>query len=255
MSQLVTPSDFKADTLRFQKPINGGSPNTFRIPISAFKDGRNLPSLFIATPSVYSFGVSPQANIGEKVDENLSNVKYYTIPMCLHTKTGATPEEEKFVDFFNQIVDACKTFLCSKAINEELGKFGDDQITLADLKKLNPLYYKKDKGVVVAGTGPVLYPKLIMRKDGQSCVTSFTDSSHTHHDFKSLINRRMHVRGALKLESIFVGSKVSLQFKVYEVNYKALSTSGPVRLLADLPVQCPSTDNANDDQEDDSIND
>jgi hypothetical protein len=255
MSQLVTPSDFKADTLRFQKPINGGSPNTFRIPISAFKGGVNLPSLYIATPSVFSFGVSPQANIGEKVDENLSNVKYYTLPMCLHSKTGPTPDEEKFVDLFNQIVDACKAYLCTKALNEDLGKFGDDQITPADLKKLNPLYYKKDKGVVVAGTGPILYPKLIMRKDGQSCVTSFTDSGNTHRDFKSLINRRMHVRGALKLDSIFVGSKVSLQFKVYEVNYKAVSTSGPTRLLADLPVHCPASDDVNDDQADDTIHD
>jgi len=255
MSQLITPGDFTADTLRFQKPINGGSPNTFRIPISAIKNGMQIPSLYIATPTVYSFGVSPQANIGEKVDENLSNVKYYTIPLCLYSKTGPTPDEEKFVELFNQIVDACKTYLCSKPINEELGKFGDDQITLADLKKLNPLYYKKEKGVVVAGTGPILYPKLVMRKDGQSCITSFTDNQHTHHEFKSLLNKRMYVRCALKLESIFVGSKVSLQFKVYEVNYKTVNTSGPTRLLADLPVQCTVEGPRSNDLDDDAIHD
>lgn len=254
MSQLITPGEFTADTLRFQKPINGGSPNTFRIPIGAIKNGRTLPSLFIATPTVYSFGVSPQANIGEKVDENLSNVKYYTLPLCLHSKTGPTVEEERFVELFNQLVDACKAYLCSKSVNEELGKFGDDQITLADLKKLNPLYYKKDKGVVVAGTGPVLYPKLIVRKDGQSCITSFTDNENTHHDHRSLINKRMHVRCALKLESIFVGSKVSLQFKVFEVNYKTVNTNGPTRLLADLPVQI-SSESHHDDEEDDTIHD
>lgn len=254
MSQLITPGEFTADTLRFQKPINGGSPNTFRIPIGAIKNGRALPSLFIATPTVYSFGVSPQANIGEKVDENLSNVKYYTLPLCLHSKTGPTVEEERFVELFNQLVDACKAYLCSKSVNEELGKFGDDQITLADLKKLNPLYYKKDKGVVVAGTGPVLYPKLIVRKDGQSCITSFTDNQNTHHDHRSLINKRMHVRCALKLESIFVGSKVSLQFKVFEVNYKTVNTNGPTRLLADLPVQI-SSESHHDDEEDDTIHD
>ena len=255
MSQLITPGEFTADTLRFQKPINGGSPNTFRIPIGAIKNGRTLPSLFIATPTVYSFGVSPQANIGEKVDESLSNVKYFTLPLCLHSKTGPTVEEERFVELFNQLVDACKAYLCSKSANEELGKFGDDQITLADLKKLNPLYYKKDKGVVVAGTGPVLYPKLIVRKDGQSCITSFTDNQNTHHDHRSLINKRMHVRCALKLESIFVGSKVSLQFKVFEVNYKTVNTSGPTRLLADLPVRISSESHHDDDEEDDTIHD
>jgi len=255
MSQLIVPGDFTAETLRLQKPINGGSPNTYRIPISAFKNGRVLPSLFIATPTVYSFGVSPQANIGEKIDENLANVKYYTLPLCLHSKTGPTPDEERFVELFNQLVDACKTLLCSKPINEELGKFGDDQITLADLKKLNPLYYKKEKGVVVPGTGPVLYPKLIVRKDGQSCVTSFTDSHHTHHDHKSLLNKRMHVRCALKLDSIFVGAKVSLQFKVFEVNYKLVNTGGPTRLLADLPVQISADVEHNNGEDDDAIHD
>jgi len=255
MSQLLNPRDFTATTLTFQKPINGGSPNTFRIPIGAMMDGQKLPSVYIATPSVYSFGVSPQANIGEKVDENLANVKYYTLPLCLHSKTGPTPDEERFVELFNQLVDACKTLLCSKPINEELGKFGDDQITLADLKKLNPLYYKKEKGVVVPGTGPVLYPKLIVRKDGQSCVTSFTDNHHTHHDHKSLLNKRMHVRCALKLDSIFVGAKVSLQFKVFEVNYKLVNTGGPTRLLADLPVQISADFEHNNGEDDDAIHD
>lgn len=255
MSQLINPRDFTATTLSFQKPINGGSPNTFRIPIGATKDGQKLQSVYIATPSVYSFGVSPQANIGEKVDENLGNVKYYTLPLCLFSKTGPTADETGFVEFFNQIVDSCKTYLCSKALNEELGKFGDDQITTSDLKKLNPLYYKKVKGVVEPGTGPIFYPKLIMRKDGQSCVTSFTDGNNTHHDYKSLINKRMNVRCAIKLESIFVGSKVSLQFKVYEVNYKTINTSGPTRLLADLPVQLGTGSNDNDDEQDDTIDD
>jgi len=251
MSQLLNPRDFTATTLTFQKPINGGSPNTFRIPIGAMKDGQKLPSVYIATPSVYSFGVSPQANIGEKVDENLANVKYYTIPLCLFSKTGPTSEETGFVEFFNQIVESCKTYLCSKTLNEDLGKFGDDQITLSDLKKLNPMYYKKVKGVVEPGTGPILYPKLIMRKDGQSCITSFTDpTNNTHHDFKALINKRMNVRCAIKLESIFVGSKVSLQFKVYEVNYKLVNTGGPTRLLADLPVQLGAGSNGNDEQDD-----
>ena len=109
--------------------------------------------------------------------------------------------------------------------------------------------------MVVPGTGPVLYPKLIVRKDGQSCVTSFTDNHHTHHDHKSLLNKRMHVRCALKLDSIFVGAKVSLQFKVFEVNYKLVNTGGPTRLLADLPVQISADFEHNNGEDDDAIHD
>ena len=235
-SQIVSSTDFTANTLRFQKPINGGSPNTYRIPIYASKNGQTVPSLFLATPTVYSFGVSPQANIGEKVDDDFGNVKYYTLPICLHNKGGATAEELAFVELFNKVVDACKTYLCTKELNEQIGKFGDDQVQLSDLKKLNPLYYKKEKGQIVPGTGPMLYPKLIVRKDGQSCITTFSDGKQTHTNMRSLIGTRMNVRCALKIESIFVGSKISLQVKVCEVNYQTVS-HGRERLLAHFPVE------------------
>jgi len=251
MSQII--STCTAETLRFQKPINGGSPNTYRIPVSGCKDGKPIPSVFIATPTVFSFGVTPQANIGEKIEEDLSNVKGYTLPLCLYNKTGPTPEEVQFVELFNSLVEACKAYLCTKEANEQLAKFGDDQLQMSDLKKLNPLYYKKEKGQVVPGTGPVLYAKLLMQKDAQRCFTSFSDGKNTHNDFKSLINKRMYVRCALKLDSIFVGAKVSLQFKVFEVNYKLLNVNGPSRLLADLPVQLQCGGNEHPD--DDSIHD
>jgi hypothetical protein len=245
MSQIIEKCT--AETLRFQKPINGGSPNTYRIPVSGCKDGRPFPSVFIATPTVFSFGVTPQANIGEKVEEDLSNVKSYTLPLCLYNKAGPAPEEVQFVELFNSIVEACKVYLCTKEVNEQLAKFGDDQLQMSDLKRLNPLYYKKVKGVIEPGTGPVLYAKLLMQKDAKRCFASFTDDKNTHNDFKSLINKRMYVRCALKLDSIFVGAKVSLQFKVFEVNYKLLNVNGPSRLLADLPVQCGGNDEQHDD--------
>ena len=37
----------------------------------------------------------------------------------------------------------------------------------ADLKKLNPLYYKKEKGKVIDGSTPTLYPKLNWVKGGK----------------------------------------------------------------------------------------
>jgi hypothetical protein len=253
MTQLVSPTDFNTGTLRFQKPINGGSPNTYRIQINASLKGQTIQSLLIATPTVFSFGVSPQANIGEKIEDDLSNVKYYTLPLCLHSKSGATASEIEFVDLFNKIVESCKTYMCSKELNEQLGKFGDDQITMSELKKFNPLHFKKEKGFIVDGTGPVLYPKLIMRKDGQSCVTTFSNGKDTHTNMRSLLSTRMFVRCALKIESIFVGSKVSLQVKICEVNYKTVDL-GRERLLAHLPVECSDvTDDTNCDNIDDTV--
>jgi hypothetical protein len=67
----------------------------------------------------------------------LSNVKGYTIPLCLYNKTGPTPEEVQFVELFNSLVEACKTYVCTKEANEQIAKFGDDQLQMSDLKKYN----------------------------------------------------------------------------------------------------------------------
>ena len=47
----------------------------------------------------------------------------------------------------------------------------------------------------------------------------------------NLIGQHCFFRGAVKIESIFIGSKISMQVKIYEAEIEPV-TSGPKRLLS-----------------------
>jgi hypothetical protein len=118
------------------------------------------------------------------------------------------------------------------------------------LKKFDPLYWKRDKankGKIVEGTGPTLYPKLIVSKqkpkknqddkkmlqDDENSeqklkiVSQFYDSS-TGKDIEGLdlIGKYCYVTEcAIKIESIYFGAgKITLQFKVYEAGIELLNS-------------------------------
>ena len=77
-----------------------------------------------------------------------------------------------FSDAFNNIVDTYAKIICS-IIAMILRRY---ELEGSDLKRLNPLYWKKDKGKVVEGVGPTLYAKLIYSKKSDKILTLFSDS-------------------------------------------------------------------------------
>ena len=87
----------------------------------------------------------------------------------------------------------------------------------SDLKRFNPLYWKKEKGKIVEGMGPTLYAKLIYSKKSDKILTLFSDShDNSDVDPMSLFGKYCFTEGAIKIESIFIGNKISLQVKLYE---------------------------------------
>jgi hypothetical protein len=95
----------------------------------------------------------------------------------------------------------------------------------ANLKKFNPLYWKRDKGKIVEGSGPTLYAKLIVsKKEGIKITSIFYDEQGNTLDPVSLIGKYAHVKAAIKIESIFVGKDVSLQVKLYEAEVRLIQT-------------------------------
>jgi hypothetical protein len=91
---------------------------------------------------------------------------------------------------------------------------------MADLKNFNPLYYKKEKGKRVEGSGPVLYPKVLQNKKNDIITTPFCNENGDDIDPMTLLNKACKATAAIKIESIFIGAKISLQVKVYEAQVK-----------------------------------
>jgi hypothetical protein len=87
------------------------------------------------------------------------------------------------------------------------------------------LYFKKDKGKVIEGTGPSLYAKLIISKKQNKVVTMFFGKNGENLDAMELKGKYCYAIGAIKIESIFIGNKISIQAKLYEAEIHPMDST------------------------------
>lgn len=233
-TQLSSATDYNVDNMIFTDPVSGSIPggggptiSFSRVNIQTRNPDGTVGDLILKTSRLFSFGVS------ENTNPDTGAVNGWTMPLCLWNRDGATPEEKAWSDTFDKIVEKCKDHVLDN--KEELDKF---DLERSDLKKLNPLYWKKEKKTVdgkttlavVEGTGPTLYAKLIYSKKTEKFVTKFFDQSDQPVDPLDMIGKYCYVEGAVKVESIFIGNKISLQVKLYEAVVEPMQ-SGMKRLL------------------------
>jgi hypothetical protein len=76
-----------------------------------------------------------------------------------------------------------------------------------------------------------LYAKLIYSKKQDKFLTQFFDTNDNILEARDLMGKHCYASGAVKIESIFVGAKISLQVKLYEAVVEP-SKMGMKRLLA-----------------------
>ena len=229
-TQLTDPNGFDTKNILFSNPevkqITNDDPSapkmTYKtIRISARNPDGSRGDLVFGTSELFSFGVSENTEMGS------NRVNGYTMPICLWSKDGATPSEEAFVDTFNRTIDRIKRHVLDE--KDTIEKY---ELEEAELKKLNPLYWKREKGKIVEGLGPTLYAKLLYKKDGGKILSDFT-----HHetdapiDPMSLVKKYCFVTAAIKIESIYIGTKISVQLKLVEAIVRPLD-SGPKKLLS-----------------------
>lgn len=233
MPQFIHPKDFDPSCFVIGNAISQSN-GSHRCSIKyRFPDGSTGP-LLLCTPKLFSFGVCPQSPMGEQVKEDLSNVTGYVLPLCLHDSSN-TPlkEEEELISLIDSIPAILISHCTTQQFNAELGKYGDDQYTESDFKKINPIYRKKEKGVIVPGKSPVIYPKLKYRDGVFSTIFNKNDDSYTPNtnvsvqnvDPYQLLNVKMNTRCQLHIESLFIGAKISLQLKLAQVLYEPIQTT------------------------------
>ena len=226
-TKLTNAANYDVSRMVFQKPETNNVPGSQlsykRINIGTVNDDGTVGDLVLETSRLFSFGVSENKSL------DTGAINGHTMPLCLWTKDGATKEEKEFTDTINNIVERCKEHLLDENVKEELEKY---ELEANDLKKFNPLYWKREKGKIVEGQGPILYAKLIESKKTSKILSFFYDEA-TGEEIEplSLMGKYCYTRAAIKIESIFVGAKIVLQIKLYEAAVQ-VAQSGPKRLLA-----------------------
>jgi hypothetical protein len=227
--ELISASSYDTSRMIFSEPIEGGIPDSKppisfkRVNISTVYENGSSGPLIMETQRLYSYG------LGEDTNPDTGKINGYKLPLVLYNINGASQEEKDFVSTFENIVKKCKDYLLKN--KDKLEQY---ELEENDLKKLNPIYRKKEKGVVVETASPVLYAKLIVKKDkdGNKIITVFFDEeSGEPINALDLLGKACYVRSAIKFESIFIGNKISLQIKLFECDVKVIASAGTRRLL------------------------
>lgn len=219
MTQLSDFKNFNTENLVFSKPEIGNIPgqkiNFKRVRINTKYDDGSIGDLIFSTPEkLHSFGLQESRDIAT------NKLNGYVLPLCLWNRNGATDDEKLFTELFDKLSDHCKQYLLEH--KEEIEKYDLDA---SDLKKFNPLFWKMEKGKPVDGRGPMLYVKVLLNKKNNKINTIFVDEeTNKEIDPFSILNKPCNVTAAIKFESIFIGNKISLQVKLYEVVVKKLES-------------------------------
>jgi hypothetical protein len=215
-TQLTLASGYDAKRVIFSKPEVNSIPNSVpaisytRINIGTANTDGSTGDLVLLTENLFSFGVC------ENKDAKTQEVNGYVMPLCLWSKDNPTELEKEWVSTFDKIVERCKDHVLD--VKDDIGKY---DIERNDLKKLNPLYWKREKGKLVDGVGPTLYAKVIQSKKTGKVITSFVDeNSGNELELGDVMGKYCYVKAAVKIESIYVGSRISLQVKLLECNVK-----------------------------------
>jgi hypothetical protein len=141
---------------------------------------------------------------------------------------------------FEAIVKKCKDHLLEN--KDEIERYDLDS---SDLKNFNPLYWKKEKGKVVEGQGPVLYIKAMMSKKNEKITTMFiNEETNEEMSAYDLMERYCFIKGALKFESIFIGNKISLQLKLYEALVKPMDMERRTLLRSNVVRRVETTESS-----------
>ena len=234
MSQttILTPIDnLNVNDIVFSKPeinnIPGNKLSYKRIRLN-IKNGEELSDLVLESPpNLLSWGLA------EQIDLQTNALNGYQIPVCLWSKNGPTAEEKKFTDTIDTICQYVKNYLVEH--RDDIEQYS---LEFADLKKFNPLYWKTEKGKVVEDKGPTLYAKCLYNKKTEKINTLFLNEAESpprRVNPLSLIGKHCYVKIALKLESIFIGTKISFQVKCQEVMFRPKES--PLKSLL-----CPNAD-------------
>lgn len=217
-NQLATVSDYDVKRMIFADPVDGNVPDTTikykRIPISTLNEDKSIGDLLLPTAGeLFSYGVS------ENTDPTTKAVNGHTLSLCLYNRDGPTEEQKQWVETFDRIVEHCKEYLVDNA--DKIEKY---DLSMTELKKFNPLYWKREKGKIVEGTGPTLYAKLIASKKHNKITSMFFDYNDNPIDPLSLLGKYCHTNAVVKIESIFIGAKITLQVKLYEARCRIADT-------------------------------
>ena len=209
---IITHETFNIDNLFFEKPKQGTVLGKGGIKFSKIYPKYRYPNgqidkVYIQTPELFSWGVQENKN-----QDNISN---YTFSFVMYDRNEeVSKEQQNTIDIFEQILEKIKTHLKKAETKEALNQFQLD----AHVDMMDIFYRKKDKGQLVSGVPPTLYPKLQTKFGKNRCLEIIRDINDESINSYDLLGVRCLAAGNIVIDNIFITSekKPLIQLKLEE---------------------------------------
>lgn len=225
--QLSPVTNYDVERIVFSEAKETNIPGSYRITIGTRYPNNSVGPLIFSTDTVYSFGIQENKSMDKPI-----RTTGYSIPLCLWNKEGPTEYQTQFIDTIERASEYIKKYMLRPEVKKSVKKY---DLVDSDLRKFSPLWYKKEDGEIVQGKGPMLYPKLMCNKNLE-IYTDIADQNGNNVDPLSLLNQKCSVRACIKIESIFIGSKISLQVKVIELEVQQQGNQRQRLICRQAPV-------------------
>ena len=211
---IITHETFNIDNLFFEKPKQCTMKSNIKFsriyPKYRYPNGK-IDKVYIQTPELFSWGIHENKN-----QEDVSN---YTFSFVMHDRNEeASKEQQNMINIFEQILERIKIHLKKAETKEDLNQFQlDSHVDMMDI-----FYRKKDKGQLVSGASPILYPKLQTKFGKNRCIEITTDFRSINDEVINpydILGVRCMAAGNIVIDNIFIVSekKPIIQLKLDEV--------------------------------------
>ena len=132
------------------KKVKEDKIKTWRVGIKYTYPSGKTDKLSIKTPILFSWGIQENNFSGD-------NNKTYSMSLVMYNSTEEpTTVEKKTIKLMVYILQKCKKHLNLDEVKETIEQYNMEQM----LNNMDIFYRKKDKGEIIPGRAPVLYPKL-----------------------------------------------------------------------------------------------
>jgi hypothetical protein len=230
-------TNLNTDLIEFGEVKKYTVPAVFsRIPITY-----NYPSgkdkLSITIPESMSWGVQENKN-----KQTLKVDSYAFSFVLFNSNSGPTAEEQATIDMLDNVLDSIKKHLLKEKTKESLGVWDKDE----DIKRMTIMYRKKERGKIMQGVAPTLYPKLLVKFDKNrpadvppEITTGFYDENDELINPMDLVGVRCRAVGAVVVDNVYVGGgRFLIQLKLNDVNVTKVFRGGN-RLLPSFKQSAP----------------
>ena len=175
-----------------------------------------MGDLLFLMDEMFSFGIK------EYIDFNTKRVTGYRMSMSLDDQDGASNRQLNTISQFEKIILECKKHLVSNRKELKLPK-----LEMCDLKSVDKLIYinEDEDGERVPGKSKTIDPKPIYTGDipNINFLTKFyhdeevdDEGNPVEVDPMKYLNKLCYVRPVVKVDSIHLGSVISIQLKITE---------------------------------------